>query len=312
MKEWLSINPGVCFSLFAFLIAARDTFTQIFLGKSVDPVFMLFVFFVVTVSSTFLYSLSQVNVELKPLENMKEKIVLGFITCLAFVFTVYGIKFLGASIFSLIEHCLIPVSTLLLGYQMFKDKISKTMLVGILFSVISLALFIIASQNINATGIEPSAWLLGVLLAVLSSALTTVSSAFQKKLISKSYKPYEVLLIRFSIPTLFLGFLLLLSKPTIPSLQIILLLILIGFFFFTLPLLLLLQGFVRASLARFSVFNILVPAFTFVTSSILISDEFSKWSSPGVVIGIVGITAGYLVFEWNSIKPILIKSEKNK
>lgn len=312
MKEWLSTNPGVCFSLFAFLIAARDTSTQIFLGKSVDPVFMLFVFFLVTVSSAFLYSLSQGINEPRPLENYKEKLVLGLITCLAFVFTIYGIKFLGASIFSLIEHCLIPVSTLLLGYQMFKDKISKTMLVGILFSVISLALFIIASQNINAIGIESNAWLLGILLAILSSLLTTISSAFQKKLISNSYKPYQVLLIRFSIPTIFLGSLLILNKPNFPSMLDISLLVVIGFFFFTLPLLLLLQGFVRASLARFSVFNILVPAFTFFISSIFIKDELSKWSSPGVVLGIVGITAGYITFEWSSIKPILIKGEKDK
>lgn len=313
MKKILTEKPLICFALFAFLIALRDAFTQLFIIKSVDPLIIVFIFFLITTSVAYGHSRfisRDLPIEKLESEGFVAKITLGVVTCAAFLLTVYGIKFLGAPIFSLVEHCLIPVSTLLIAYKLLDEKISRFMTLGMIISLLSVAIFLYSSTRINLSEMDQRNWYLGVFFAILSSLLTSVSSAFQKKLVNLKYRADQILYIRFILPTILVGVLILAEDKSFPSLSVFFQISILGLFFFTCPLLLLLQGFVRASLGRFSVFNILVPAFTFVVGSFLLEGEIEKWMNPWIVTGIVGIILGYIIFEWEAIRNTLVKEVK--
>ena len=141
MKKWFSDRPLVCFLSFAALIAGRDSFSQLFLDQNIDPFFMVFCFFSVTVVLALLYG-SFNKISSQPItEGLKEKLLLGITTCSAFLLTLFGIKLIGASIFSLVEHCLIPIATFLLALKLLKDKANSTMFLGIFISLMSVVLF---------------------------------------------------------------------------------------------------------------------------------------------------------------------------
>jgi hypothetical protein len=79
----------------------------------------------------------------------------------------------------------------------------------------------------------------------------------------------------------------------------------VALFGFTLPLVFLCLGFVRASLGRFSAFNILIPAYTFIIGPIAVHGEFAKLTNPWILAGIGGITLGYAVFEWTALRGVV-------
>ncbi len=308
MKKWISSRPFACFMIFAILIAARDSFSQLLLDQNIDPFFMVFCFFSITSVLAFAYG-KIFKLKTIPLaENFKEKALLGVITCSAFLLTLFGIKLIGASIFSLVEHCLIPISTFFLAVHLLKDNASKSMYVGIIISVVSVLLFLFAINDYEFIVFKKD-WIAGILIAVLCSLLTSISSIFQKKLLLKNHEPYQVLLARFTLPSAMVFVFLLLKGVEIPGFVNVLKIVIISIFFFSLPLLLLLQGFVRSSMARFSIFNILIPSFTFLFNSLLFDNEFSKWSNRWVLLGTAGILVGHVIFEWEGLKSFLSRSK---
>lgn len=313
MKNWLSSKPIICFTLFALLIALRDAFTQVFIEEDYDPLLLIFIFFFITTFVAFVYSLFKKNSSssiINKNESYTSKITLGLITFSAFLSTVFGIKYLGAPIFSLIEHCLIPIATLFLASSMLNEEISTTMKTGMTILLTSVFVFLFSSNDITNDSLNKNQWYLGVMLAVLSAGLTSLSSAYQKKLVNQHYRSDQILFIRFIIPTILSGILVVISDIRIPSLFSLVKISIYGFFFFTTPLLLLFQGFIRSSLGRFSPFNILVPAFTFIVGSFLLKNEFAKWSNPLVVLGIFGISVGYIVFEYSALKSIIFPKKE--
>lgn len=313
MKNWIATKPLICFSLFALLIAFRDTLTHIFLSKQIDPLVVVFIFFFVTTTLACIYGLwTQGSVLIaRDQETTSAKMGLGLVTLAVFLSTMYGIKFLGASIFSLIEHCLIPISTLLMAQQLLKEQVTKRMIIGITISVISIIIFLYPSSEITLGSGDKWDWYLGIVLAIIGSALTSLSSAYQKKLINFNYAFSEILFIRFIIPCFLVGGMILLGDIRFPSIYVCLQIAFYGCIFFALPLLLLFQGFVRSSLSRFSAFNILIPAITFIVGSILIPSEISRWSDPIVLLGVAGITSGYVIFEWDVLTNYLRSKASN-
>jgi drug/metabolite transporter (DMT)-like permease len=307
MKSILERNPAICFNLFAILIASRDVFTQRLLLQSLDPIHVLFVFCLVTMSAALIFNVlfrrGSAITKLTSFEDetVYSKLLLGVATWLAFLATMFGIKFLGAPIFSLIEHALIPVLSLVLAARFLSERMNMRMKIACFILGIGLILFLTASIDGSDVSAINDLWLGGVVLAIIGAFLTATNSAFQKKLVTAAYAPDEVLFIRFLLPTFLMGILCLLNpKGAIPSDK----LLDVGFiagFTFALPLVFLCLGFARASMVRFSAFNFLIPAYTFILGPIAVQGELEKLKNPWLLTGIVAMAAGYLLFESDSI-----------
>jgi drug/metabolite transporter (DMT)-like permease len=236
--------------------------------------------------------------------NRKEIILLGFFTWVAFLSTIYGIRLIGAPIFNLVEHALIPISMAYFATKLLFEKFSLQMRLGFIISSFSVLIFMSRGIHLNAF-IDGANWVCGILLAIIGSILTALTSVTHKKF-STQFEPEEFLILRFTIPTLALAAMLLLRQPTSITLMQLFQLVVTAIFGFGLPLVCLCFGFVKSSLARFSGFILLVPFYTFILGEILIGDTTSQLTEPVSIIGICGLIFGYVVFEWTSLRKIAL------
>ncbi len=315
----MNIGPFVCFNLFAFLIGARDVASQILLSEKIDPVFMLSIYcWTTTIAALATNILWRGGSVFKSLprqirgQNFSELLYpvgsLGVSTLLAFLATLFGIILIGAPLFNLVEHALMPISTAFLAGKMFGDHVSVRMKTGLTLCIVGVFLFM--GPSAFAIGNSHDSFfvylVIGLSLAVGASVLTSLTSANQKKLVSKNFSPDEVLFVRFSVPSL----LLILYSPlmNIPEISWTLMGKLIGvsLFGFALPLVFLCLGFLKSSLARFSAYLLLVPAYTFFLGVALIPNEAEKLNDPFMLIGIAVILCGYIIFEWSTFKEITV------
>ena len=307
MKKFFVNHPLLCFNIFAVLIALRDTFTQLLLLDNIDAFSILTSFFVVTTLAAliFNYCFGRSSI-IKRLQNRQNGTLisifsLGVLTLFAFTATVYGIQMIGAPVFSLIEHALIPVAMLFLATKFLGESLSSIMKLGFLVSILSLVVFLFSTTK-SSSQETALIWFIGILLALLGAMLTAANSFFQKKLVQQNYTPDEVLFFRFVIPSLLMITVIPFRHASVHSSFNFEKITILSLFGFALPLVFLCFGFVRASFSRFSSFNILIPTYTFLIGPIVAKGELERLTQPMVILGVLGILLGFVMFEWPTIK----------
>ena len=307
----LAAWPLLSFNIFAVLVAGRDAMTHKLLVESVDPLVMLFIFCATTTAVALIFNVarrggSALRHAIDPEKGLIKSVAgLGIYTWLTFLACIFGIRAVGATIFSVVEHSLMPISTVILASRLLKESFPTNMKIGLAICTASVVVFLMASNDVASVASRQELWIGGILLAVLGSVLTSFTSVYQKRLIAKSYTPDEVLFFRFALPTVFMALLLPMADTSNLTAIVVLKLVFLGLFGFALPLVFLCFGFMKASLARFSAYIILIPAYTFILGPIFVAGEIQKLLHPGVAFGIVGILVGYIVFEWAAFRPIL-------
>ncbi|MDA9951202.1 DMT family transporter [Oligoflexaceae bacterium] len=307
MKNLIA-SPALMFNLFAVTLGLRDVFSEIYLSKSYSPEIILFIFSAVTILLAYLFRVHSTK-SLAPFsdirrESRKDKVLffnLGITTFIAFILTVYGIKLIGAAIFSIIEHSIMPISTIFLGVFLLGERFRKGHLLGILICIVGIVLFFLETTQIEVA--QRSNWFIGVCLSVICSYLTSLSSYYQKKLINNGVDLSVIMKYRFFPTFLILGLTLFFQKEMgvflEPGRQSDLAAIaVIGVLTFALPMLFLCLGFVRASLQRFSAYILMIPIYTFILSALIIPNT-RDYSSPYVIAGITTVFFGYLFTELN-------------
>lgn len=310
MKNFVN-SPVLMFNMFAITLGLRDVFSEIYLSKSFSPELILFVFSAVTIVLAYAFRAYQFR-DLSLFQDIKtqsreDKILffnLGITTFLAFIMTVYGIKLIGAALFSIIEHAIMPISTIFLGVLLLGERFRSGHLAGIIICIVGIVLFLLETTQIAVS--ERSSWFIGVCLSIICSYLTSLSSYYQKKLILNGVDLSVIMKYRFFPTFLILAPILLFTGEFVQIVDVsnradIASLSLIGALTFALPMLFLCFGFVRASLQRFSTYILLIPIYTFILSALIIPHGHD-YSSPLVVAGIATVFAGYVFTEFNWFK----------
>ncbi len=305
-RSILETMPFLCFNIFAVLIAGRDIFTQKLLLQNIDPIFTLFVFCLVT---TIVALVANLILREKPLvsnfyvkthHQRKEILLLGVFTWLAFMATIFGIRLIGAPIFSLVEHALIPLSMAYLATRLLQERFSLHMRIGLILCTLSVLIFIGAGIELTDST-DGANWTLGIVLAVFGSILTALTSVTHKKF-SFHFEPEEFLILRFTVPTLALATMLPFSAFSPVTLVQMTQLAATAIFGFALPLVFLCFGFIKSSLSRFSGFILLIPLYTFLLGEMFVGDTTTHLQNPVSLLGIFGLLSGYVIFEWESLQ----------
>lgn len=310
MKNFVN-SPVLMFNMFAMTLGLRDVFSEIYLSKSFTPELILFVFSAVTILLSYLFRAISFR-ELSLFRDMSQQkrenkilfLNLGVTTFLAFIMTVYGIKLIGAALFSIIEHSIMPISTIFLGVLLLGERFRSAHFAGIMICVVGIVLFLLETTQIDVA--HRTSWFIGVCLSVICSYLTSLSSYYQKKLIINGVDLSVIMKYRFFPTFLILTPILFFSGEfsqfVDPSSQKDLAMLgVIGSLTFALPMLFLCFGFVRASLQRFSTYILLIPIYTFILSALIIPQSHN-YSSPLIVAGIFIVFLGYVFTEFNWLK----------
>jgi drug/metabolite transporter (DMT)-like permease len=303
LKNVFVEHPLLSFNLFALLIASRDVLTQCLLLDAVPAYHLLTAFFLVTSCAGLLFNATlrgfSISKRLRSVgcRFVAEAFSLGTLTAAAFGVTILGIKLMGAPLFSLVEHALIPVFTVFLAAKAFREMLTRAMTFGLVMSGLSLVVFMSATLS-NSTIADGESWAAGIFASILGAALTAYTTFYQKRLINAGYSPDEVLFTRFVFPAIGLSIASLWVEPWEFTGQKLLNLAGVSLVGFALPLVFLCFGFVRSSLSRFASFNILIPAYTFVVGGVLVPAELLKLGDPLVLLGVTGMFIGFAVFQW--------------
>lgn len=310
MRRLTQVSPILAFHMFALLVAARDAFTHRLLNEKLDPIFVLFVYCATTTVVALTVNLvSKRGSVFRKLRLEGEGFVsttlgLGLLTWLTFMATIFGIKAVGASIFSFVEHGLMPVATAVVALRLLKERVSPAMAAGLVILTAGVLIFLIGTTEVNPTVAISFRGSLGIALAIAGSVLTSITSGYQKKLVSTGHSPDEILILRFALPTLLMSTLLPFAELSGIAVVVLVKLIATALLGFALPLVLLCGAFMRSSLGRFSAYIILIPAYTFILGPIAVDGELSRLADPCVITGICAITLGYFIFEGTALRLI--------
>ena len=289
------------FNFLCLLVASRDVFSHRLLAGAVDPLWMLLVFCCSCCLYSWIFRVIRTGKPgvVKPFLKLDLPhrfifLKLGIITWLVYVATVFGVKYLGAAVFNVVDYGGTPLITLVMAFFMMGDKLKRSNLFGTIVALAGLILFFAASENIDVS--SQRWWAIGLVLALVSSFTTSLSYVYQKKQVDAGLTPEEVLLYRFPIPALLMLVWCLIEPPHF-ELSSLLPLLAISFFGVFLPLWLMCFGFMKESIAQFSVYIFLIPIYTFILGPIIVAGEFEKLTQPKILLGTLLVFAGYLIFD---------------
>jgi len=292
-------TPTFCFILFSLLIALRDVGSSALLGEQkLHPLVMLKVFSITTtiVCGLILAKTKGLRELLKPIqENQVLVLKMGVSTTISFASMMYGIAVLGASLFTTVEHGLIPMFTVILAMYFLSESIKKQDFFGITLSLVGVQMILYPSLDKNEINLNQN--VIGVICAIIASYSTALNSVYQKKLLKIGYDTFSILSWRFLIPSIFL---IVFTKayhvePMINTM--IIKSVILGIVGFSLPLVVLLFGLKNSTLIKFSVFNLLIPLETVLLASVLYPSDLKSFQNVFVIIGSLLILSGVVISE---------------
>ena len=147
------LGPNFYFHSFALLIALRDVWSSLLLSKNVEPIFMVLIFCTVTTVFSLVkvyFSLGIKEGIINPfMENKLTVIKMGVTTALLFTGMLYGVRHIGATLFTTIEHGLIPFFSLFLALLMLKEKLEKHQVIGFVIALIGVQVLFIPSLQLS-------------------------------------------------------------------------------------------------------------------------------------------------------------------
>lgn len=288
---------NIYFHSFAILIGLRDVWSGIILSKNLHPLTMLFYFSLFTsLFSLIISKLQKKDKVLKSfIEHSKLYLSLGIFTTLAFSGMMYGISLIGASLFTVIEHGLIPFFTFFMGIRLLGERVDRNHWAGIICAIIGVQLIFVPGLKTETNQIEIM-YLVGIILAILGSVLTAYTSVIQKKLVSCGQDSFVILFWRFLIPSviLFMANRIYGLPHHIEYSGEISVLALVGF---TIPLYLLLKGFVKSTMISFSMFNLMIPLYTIFIAIIIHPKDLDKMLNAYSITGSLLVMLGFVISE---------------
>lgn len=295
------------FHLFVILIALRDVWSSLLISQKLPPILMLFYFCLFTSVLTFIVAARDgVEKIFSGFGNNKSKyILLGILTSTAFGSMMFGISFIGAFLFTIIEHGLIPFFTFFLGIKLLKEKVDRNHLIGFIMALIGVQLIFIPGIQTSAEG--KAQYIMGVVIATVGSLITAITSIQQKQLVDRQQKSFVILFWRFVIPTIVLGGYLIFNGVESFSISVKMLpqIFVIAMVGFTLPLYFLLKGFVKSTIISFSIFNLLIPLATIILAVFLhpkdLENMLNVYSMAGCLLVLAGFSLSENFFNLNKI-----------
>lgn len=255
----MKINSKNAFILFATLIAVRDAGAEQLLKLTDVNAKILFAFIMCTTITviSFLIILFQggfrnLYVKINHQRSFLKIIVIGISAGIIYIVTFQMIGRFGAGAFDLFDYGTAPVLTIFLGVVFFKNRISWRSVPIFCFYIIGLYLIFKDNQEIT---------LFWILVGLASPISTAISDATSKSLLSSekySLTASELLFLRFFQAMILIGLFIVWREDKIYFNEIgksIVISIFGGF----VPLWLLCTALAGTSLARFAVWEFLIP-----------------------------------------------------
>jgi drug/metabolite transporter (DMT)-like permease len=310
-------SASVYFLLFVALLAFRDVLIELFLtarnGANVPASLMLAVYCATATGLAWLFHVIQAySPTIRPSRRVERErsinpwrhwiklsgtqrrrfLKLGIATWVVYAATIWGIGFVGAPVFDLVDYAWMPLLTVLAGAYWVREEIPKRRIVFGIIGCASVALIFWGRPQHGGQhrGYE---WATGIFLAVVSTLTTSYCNALQKQQVDDDLEPDEVLLFRFPIPTVLGIVWLAIERPQFDAVALVGLVIVgaVGLF---LPLLLLCYGLVQKSLGVFSRYLFLIPVLIWILVPALVSDERARLSDWRILSGAILLVGSYI------------------
>ncbi len=216
---------------------------------------------------------------------------------LYFIGESFGLQRVDASITSVIIST-IPVFTAIVGFYYFKERLTKTNLLGIFVSFIGVILMLLNKDfSFNAS-------LVGISLLFLA-VFSAIGYGILIKKISKYYHPIFIIFVQnliglFLFLPLFLIFDLECVLNTSPNFELISNILMLSVLGSSLAFIFYINSISKIGIAKANVFTNLIPIFTAIAAFILLGEQFTWLKISGMIIAISGV---YLTQRKNTKKP---------
>lgn len=299
-------SSTIYFLLFCSLLALRDGFSQVFLheeGVNLHPAHILFVWCWTATVLAWVFQVYRRGIRdsAKSIATLERRqwiraIKLGVATLGVYLATIWGIKFIGAPVFNLIDYAGMPLLTMLAGLIMLKEERTVSTILPSIAGVVGVFVMFFAGQE-GRSEVTHSLWISGIGLAICSAILTSYCIVVQKRQVDDGMHPDQVLLLRFPISALCMSIWVAVIGPP-HGWKVIGALVFVGAVGMFLPLLLLCFGFMRATLGKFSRFLLLIPLFTWLLVPILVEREVKRLGDPFIVLGATVLFLAYGLSEY--------------
>lgn len=273
MQVSIRTTAYLAFAGFCVLSSSRDVLSE-FLFKdqsySASPVFVLFVYSVATqvvAAITFLAGL--VFDARRPTFLVrgvwKEILLLNFFTLTAFVLYFIAIDSpVGAAVNSFVDYGSSPIFVAIVGAVLLGERLDKTFVWSA--AAASVGIIIFASRRLQGETLSLF-WVLGLIVALLSSLSSAFYRVYFKVLLEAGASKSVIVFTRLIGVTLLLGAILLL-RPELFRYDMLAKTVLIGVLGVAIPLFLALGAIQRLQVRSYAMLLFLLPASTYLLSAV--------------------------------------------